>query len=171
MWREVYFHFVTWKKSIFSILGPSYSTIPREQRGTTTVPVLLYRPCHSLDFFMCKMGGESYICSGALSGQPGCWTIRSCCKKDYVDGDEPVTGCKECFQCCKVAVDTKVQGCKSRFDCCDGKVSYCSSERTKRASENAILHVGISFSLVHCTPMAHAMALSTMKILVVFHPN
>ena len=54
----------------------------------------LYRPWYSLDFFLCKMGGERYTCCKALSGQPGCRTLRSCCKKAFVDGDDPVTGCQ-----------------------------------------------------------------------------
>lgn len=67
------------------------------------------------------MGGERYICCGALSGQPGCQSIRSCCKKIFVDGDDPVTGCQERFKCCKIDVNSKVLGCKAKYDCCDGK--------------------------------------------------
>ena len=36
----------------------------------------LYRPWYSMDFFLCKIGGERFICCGALSGQPGCQSMR-----------------------------------------------------------------------------------------------
>ena len=84
-------------------------------------PKGLYRPWYSLDLMICKFGGERHLCCYALSGQPGCRNIRSCCKRIYVEGDDPITGCKERFQCCKIGVSSRVVGCRSRFDCCDSK--------------------------------------------------
>lgn len=100
------------------------STVIQEHAGG------LYRPWYSLDFFLCKMGGERYICCGALGGQPGCRAIRSCCKKVFVDGDDPVSGCQERFQCCKINVSSKVQGCKSKYECCDGRVKSRGCQET-----------------------------------------
>ena len=35
-----------------------------------------------------------------------------------MEGDDALTGCRERYQCCKVAITSKVAGCKSRYDCC-----------------------------------------------------
>ena len=35
-----------------------------------------------------------------------------------MEGDDALTGCRERYQCCKVAITSKVVGCKSRYDCC-----------------------------------------------------
>lgn len=124
------------------------TTVIREHPGG------LYRPWYSLDFFICKMGGERYffhskinsiwniqcfryLCCGSLGGQPGCRSIRSCCKKVFVDGDDPVTGCQERYQCCKIDVTSKVQGCKSKFDCCDGKVKSRGCEELCKKCDRA----------------------------------
>jgi len=91
------------------------STVLREH------PKGLYRPWYSLDLFICKIGGERHLCCGALANQVGCQLIRSCCKRNFVPGDDAVSGCKERFQCCKIGLASRVAGCKSKYDCCDSK--------------------------------------------------
>ena len=54
-----------------------------------------------------------------------------------MDGDDPVTGCQERYQCCKIDVTSKVQGCKSKFDCCDGKVKSRGCEELCKKCDRA----------------------------------
>ena len=74
-------------RSYFFIYIYIYNVPKRTERFHDSQTVIqdhaggLYRPWYSLDFFLCKMGGERYTCCKALSGQPGCRTLRSCCKK------------------------------------------------------------------------------------------
>ena len=74
-------------------------------------PCGLSQPCYSFTCFGCKIGIKRYKCCKSLKGELGCVGLRTCCQTPFKDGDDPVTGCQERYQCCRVNITAlKVQG-------------------------------------------------------------